>query len=125
MGFKDNVINWFEIPAKDIDRAVKFYNDIFNADLKVVDFNGTKMAIFSEDYTKTGGAILQNEFSEPSKTGTTVYFSGGNDLSDVLSKVNNAGGQVVTEKTKISDEYGYFGIFIDSEGNKVGLHSMS
>ena len=38
--------------------------------------------------------------------------------------MSDAGGKVAVPKTKISDEHGFFAIFIDSEGNKVGLHSM-
>ncbi|NIP38765.1 MAG: VOC family protein [Candidatus Dadabacteria bacterium] len=125
MPFSDKVLNWFEIPAKDIDRAVKFYNDIFEANFEIIDFQGNKMAFFTDDYTKTGGALVQNEYSVPAQTGTRVYFSGGNDLSGVLSRVTGAGGKVIFDKMKISDEYGYYGVFEDTEGNHVGLHSNS
>ena len=71
-----------------------------------------------------GGAIVQGDGYVPSQKGTLVYLNGGKDLSVVLNRVENAGGEVVLPKTKINDEHGYFAIFLDCEGNKVALHSM-
>jgi predicted enzyme related to lactoylglutathione lyase len=70
-----------------------------------------------------GGALIQHEMHVPSEKGTLVYLDGGADLSVALGKVAAAGGQVVKPKTSIG-EHGYCAMFVDSEGNRVGLHSM-
>jgi hypothetical protein len=57
-------------------------------------------------------------------TGTTVYLDGGNDLSVPFSRVENAGGKVILPKTAIGENRGFIALFIDTEGNKVGLHSI-
>ena len=120
-----NVINWFEIPATKLDRAVKFYETILKNTLKVEDFMGMKMAVFPHNEGKsTGGALVEAEHFVPSDTGTIVYMNAGDDLSTILSRIEGADGKVVMPKTSIGEQ-GYIAMFIDSEGNKVGLHSMN
>jgi predicted enzyme related to lactoylglutathione lyase len=118
-----NALNWFEIPATDIKRAVKFYSTILDVDLEVLEpMPGFQMAMFpAED--GVGGDIVQGEGYTPSTEGSIVYLDGGEDLAVALAKVEGAGGQVLVPKTDIG-ENGFFAYFLDTEGNKVGLHSM-
>ena len=120
-----NALNWFEIPAADMARAMKFYSAILDANLQAFEmFPGFQMAMLPYEPGKgVGGAIVQGEGYQPSTTGTIVYLNGGNDLSAVLDRVEAAGGQVLAPKASIGAE-GFVGFFLDSEGNKVGLHSM-
>jgi hypothetical protein len=120
-----NVINWFEIPATDIDRAVEFYKNVLGGEFHQEEMYGIKMAFFPmEDQMQgVGGAICSGEGYKPSLDGTRVYLNGGEDLAKPLSKVEAAGGKVVMPKTKINDEIGYMAFFIDSEGNNVAFHS--
>jgi uncharacterized protein len=71
-----------------------------------------------------GGGIVQGEGFEPSATGSLIYLNGGDDLSVPLSKVEAAGGKIVLPKTAIGPN-GYMAHFMDTEGNKVALHSMN
>lgn len=84
---------------------------------------GFDMGFFPSQRGEVSGAVVAGEGYVPGDKGTLVYLNGGDDLNTVLSKVETAGGKVAVPKTKITDEYGYFAIFIDTEGNKVGLHS--
>ncbi|MBV7330981.1 VOC family protein [Chloroflexi bacterium TSY] len=119
-----SAVNWFEIPVSDINRAGKFYDTIL--DTKLVNFDaapGMAMKMFPAE-GGTGGAIVQGDVNKPSSSeGTLVYLNGGDDLSIVLDRVEGAGGQVSMPKTSIG-ENGFIGMFVDTEGNKVGLHSM-
>jgi predicted enzyme related to lactoylglutathione lyase len=119
-----NALNWFEIPTSNLDRAMKFYSAIFGVELTSMETTpGYKMAIFpAED--GVGGALLQGEGYVPSTEGTLVYLNGGENLSEVLNKVEGAGGKILVPKTAIGKN-GFFAFFLDTEGNKVGLHSMS
>jgi len=118
-----NAINWFEIPASNFDRAVKFYREVLAAEMPPNDFMGNKMAFFPYEQGEVSGAVCAGEMHKPSPEGALVYLNAGQDLSPALSRVEPAGGKVMVPKTKVSDEVGYIAIFQDSEGNRVALHS--
>lgn len=117
-------LNWFEIPATDFARALAFYTAVLDAQIQV-DPN-RQYAYLPSDPQKGGfgGAIAFGENYVPAMTGTTVYLDGGNDLSVPLGRVESAGGKVILPKTSIGGNAGYIALFIDTEGNKVGFHSM-
>lgn len=120
-----NAINWFEIPVRNFDEGKKFYETIFGTDMQLMEAMGMKSAFFPADMETGGvsGCILQGDGYEPASKGTLVYLNGGDDLSVVLSKIEAAGGKIVLPKTAIGP-HGFMAHFIDTEGNKVGLHSM-
>lgn len=126
MAFK-NAISWFEIPATDLDRATKFYESIFGISLIVMDMPNIKMRMFPlEDMMGVGGAIVDSGgFHKPSSTdGPLIYLNGNPDVQRVLDKVEAAGGKIFLPKTEISPEYGFMAVIIDTEGNRIGLHSI-
>jgi len=122
-----NAINWFEIPVNNYERAKKFYSDILG--IEIMDYHmpekNMKYGMFPYDMENggVGGAIVQMNEMKPSTEGSTVYLNGGNDLNVALSKVEAAGGQIFMPKMDI-DENGFIAQFIDTEGNRVALHSM-
>jgi len=118
-----NALNWFEIPVSDMNRAAKFYNTILGVEIQVQAMPGDGQMGFLPSSEGVRGAIVQGEGYAPSQQGTLVYLNGGDDLSTVLGKVEAAGGNVLAPKTSIG-EYGFIAYFADTEGNKVGLHSM-
>jgi predicted enzyme related to lactoylglutathione lyase len=125
MEMTTNAISWFEIPVSDFDRAKEFYGTIFDFDMPVMDMGPTRMGfLLSEQGVGVGGAIVHGEGAVPSSTGSLVYLNGGADLSVVLGRVTGAGGSIIVPKTDIGSGFGNFALFIDTEGNKVGLHSM-
>jgi hypothetical protein len=127
MTFKD-AISWFEIPAVDLDRAQKFYEAIFETQLIPMDTPNIQMRMFpvADMMTGIGGAICKAEgFYKPSATdGPLIYLNGNPDVQNVLNRIEAAGGKIVVPKTEISPEYGFMAVFIDTEGNRIGLHSI-
>ena len=119
----ENLINWFEIPAGDFKRAVTFYKSVLGLEIKETEMFGTKMGFLPTDGKNVSGAIVQGEDYKPSSDGVVAYLNGGNDLQKVLDKVASNNGKVIVPKTQISPEMGFFGMFIDSEGNKMAVHS--
>ena len=117
-----NFISWFEIPAIDFQQAVNFYNHIFGITMEQSISDTTAMAFFPVN-NGVGGAIVAGSGSVPSTSGALLYLNGGNDLNNVLNKVETAGGRIIMPKTLINEDSGYFAIFIDSQGNKLALHS--
>lgn len=120
-----NAINWFEIPVNDFDRSKKFYEAILDAEMQPMEAMGMKSAFFPAELQTggIGGCIIQGTGYEPSETGALVYLNGGEDLSVPLSKVEVAGGKILMPRTAIGSN-GFMAYFSDTEGNKVGLHSM-
>lgn len=120
-----NTLNWFEIPATDFARAKAFYATVL--DVQIQDDSNPQMQyayLPSEPQNGGfGGAIASGENFVPSMTGTTIYLDGGNDLSLPLGRVESAGGKVILPKTSIGNN-GFIALFIDTEGNKVGFHSL-
>lgn len=114
------LISWVEVPATDIKRSVKFYNSVLNLNLEVLDFGTEQMACFPNGE----GAISVAKDFNPSSDGVIVSFFVKDNMDDVLENIWNAGGKVVKPKTKIEAEgRGYFALFIDTEGNRLGLYS--
>ena len=120
-----NAINWFEIPVDDFDRAKMFYERLFDYDMPVMDLGPSRMGMLPFDHAQggIGGAIVKVEDFLPARQGTLVYLNGGDDLTTVLKRVDDAGGKVLIEKTLITSEIGYFATILDVEGNRVALHS--
>ena len=122
-----NAISWFEIPALDLDRAQKFYEIIFDIQMIPMDMPQLQMRLFPiEDPMNIGGAICNSgDFYRPSSdSGPLVYLNGNPDVQLILDKVKVAGGTVVIPKTQISPEHGYMAVFLDTEGNRIALHSV-
>ena len=121
-----NAVNWFEIPATNFDRAVDFYKSLFSYEFHMANMMGTDMAFFPGDNKNQGatGAIVRGDGYTPTEKGALIYFTAGTDLNDVLKKVEGAGGKVSLPKTSIG-ENGFIAHVIDSEGNKIGLHSLN
>lgn len=122
-----NAISWFEIPATDLDRAAKFYETIFGFTLNPMDLPNIKMRIFPiDDMTGVGGALVDSGgFHKPSATdGPLIYLNGNPDVQHVLDKVEAAGGKIMVPKTEISPEYGSMAVILDTEGNRIALHSV-
>lgn len=124
----DNAISWFEIPATDIDRAQKFYETVFQIKMQPMDFQSTKMRMFPIDdpMKGIGGTIIDSGgFHKPSATdGPLIYLNGNPNVQIFLDRVEAAGGKIMVPKTEISPEYGYMAVFLDTEGNRVALHSV-
>lgn len=119
-----NALNWFEIPVADFVRAKGFYEKVLGIAIERMVMGPVTMGMLSSDPNAVGGAIVQGDGGSPSKNGTIVYLHGGDDLGPMLARVEQAGGSVVVPKTEIGNDFGFFAHFVDTEGNKVGLHSM-
>lgn len=118
-----NIINWFEIPTTDLDRASKFYEVVLATSLKREHFagNDTDMAIFQGAEKSVGGALIADKRRKPVADGAVVYLHAP-DLDASLARIEQAGGSVVLPKTDIGDP-GFIALVRDTEGNVVGLHS--
>ncbi len=116
-----NYISWFEIPVYDMRRAAIFYNTIYNMEMEVVPNGEFTMAYFPVD-SGIGGALIQGPGCFPSDVGVLIYLNAGDDMDNILGRIELAGGRIIMSKTLIGGNGGYFALFVDSEGNRLALH---
>lgn len=122
-----NVVGWFEIPVTDMPRAIRFYETVFGYTLHFQTVGDEEMAWFpwSEEGVGASGSLVKHEEKyKPSANGTIVYFSSpSGDLANELERVEKAGGRLLQDKTLITEEIGYMSLVLDSEGNRIAIHS--
>jgi|SRR5690554_2118390 len=119
----NNLISIVEIPTAEFSRAVKFYQSVLSVNIEEVDMDGTQMGVLPNEEGTVNVCLVKGDDYKPTTDGTVVYLNAGNDLQPMLDKVEQNGGQVIVPKTEISPEMGFFALFIDTEGSKLGLHS--
>lgn len=120
-----NAINWFEIPALDLDRAFTFYSTVLNNNVRKGTFNNNELILFNVPFATgeaVGGSIVVREDLKPTKDGGVIYLNAFGKLTDAVSRVQQAGGQVLVPLIDLG-KFGFSAIIIDSEGNKIGLLS--
>lgn len=125
-----NVINWFEIPVLDTERAKKFYETIFDIKMTTRHFpeSNEELIFFPFDPNikqalsgRVTGVLSKSPDRKPSKKGVFIYLNASPKIQNVIDKVEMAGGQIIIPKTEAP--FGLFSIILDSEGNRIGLHS--
>lgn len=114
------LIDWFEIPTTDFERAVGFYQQVLAVSLHPETMNGMQMAIFPHE-AQPGGALVHAEFFKPSADGCVIYLY-TDTLDDTLARIADAGGQTCFGPMELPNNIGRIALFIDSEGNRIGLH---
>ncbi|HSM48445.1 MAG TPA: VOC family protein [Draconibacterium sp.] len=125
---KNNVVGWLEIPVSDMERAIRFYENVFDFKLERHLMGPLDMAWFPwiPEGSGSGGSLVHYPAAyKPSTDGVLIYFTAhSGDLANELSRVEAAGGQILQGKTEISKNHGFMALLIDSEGNRVALHSL-
>ena len=120
-----NLISIVEIPVTDFPRAVTFYQNVLGLAIEEMEMDGVKMGVLPNDEGTVNVVLAKGNDYKPASGGAVLYLNAGKDLQPTLDKVGKNGGQVIVPKTQISPEMGYFALFIDTEGNKLGLHSAN
>jgi predicted enzyme related to lactoylglutathione lyase len=122
-----NALNWFEIPVTDTARAKEFYETIFDIQMETQEMMGMEMTFFPYDMEaqagKVSGALVKGEMMKPGLDGAIVYLNGNPAIQTIVDKIEAAGGKVIMPKTLITEQIGYMAFFVDTEGNRLGLHA--
>lgn len=126
MNPNDNIVNWFEIPVEDFQRAKNFYQIIFSMEMGDALVMNMQMAFFPSENGngKVGGALVKSEMHKSNTEGVLVYLNANPDISAVLGRIEDEGGIIMMNKTSINDGAGFIAIFLDTEGNRIGLHAQ-
>jgi uncharacterized protein len=120
-----NPVGWFDIHVSNIDRAKKFYETVFNFQLVDLPVEWGKQSLFPFNHQSLNisGALVEKADMTPNGNNTVVYFE-TEDCTAEEKRIEAAGGKVITPKMSIG-EFGFVSIFMDSEGNTIGLHSRN
>ncbi len=116
--------NWIEIPVHDLNRAGAFYEAVLGVELAKMSLGPIQYALFPTEDRFNSGALAQGEGYKPSTDGAILYLDGSAGIDGLLDRVRAAGGQILLPKTYLSPEAGYIGMFLDTEGNRVGFQQM-
>ncbi len=120
-----HAINWFEIPALDLERAFQFYSTVLNGNVRKGTFGNGDLILFNVPFATgeaVGGSIVVRPDLKPTTDGGMLYLNAFAKLSEAVSKVAAAGGQVLVPEINLG-KFGFAAVIIDSEGNKIGLLS--
>lgn len=124
---KNNIITWVEIYVEDMERAKKFYKDVFGQELQAMPMEGSTDEMYAfaweDDAPGAAGALIKSETRKPSDSGTLAYF-GCSNCDELLLKVESAGGKVLMPMTD-AGEFGTFAQFTDTEGNTIGVFASN
>jgi len=116
-------LSLFEIPTSDISRAILFYETILDIDIEKIELPGMEMGIFPCEEQRVTGILIKGQGYKPSTQGVTIYLDGGDNLQIILDKIEKNKGKILIPKTAHADESGFFALFLDTEGNRLGLNS--
>ncbi len=116
-----NQIVWCDIPVKDLDRAIKFYSDVLGDKVSKETVGDMSFGLLPCSGPNVAGCLVTN--AKPSTDGPMIYLNCDKRLDDAVAKVEKNGGQILQPKHSIGP-HGFRAIVLDSEGNRVALHSM-
>jgi uncharacterized protein len=128
MELNRNVVGWFEIPVANMERGIKFYESVFGLKLERQEMGELDMAWFpfADVPGSPGSLVCHKDFYKPSTDGVLIYFTcHSGDLSNELLKVESVGGKILMPKKLITEDVGYMALCVDTEGNRIALHSRS
>ena len=119
-----NPVGWFDIYVSNIDRAKKFYETVFNVQLTDLPIEWGKQSLFpfNQALPNISGALVEKADLIPTGNNTVVYFETEDCITEEKT-IEKLGGKIIRPKISIG-EFGFVSIFIDSEGNTIGLHSL-
>jgi len=118
-----NAISWFAIPVEDLERARTFYSTLLDITMPDLETPGGTCAVFPQMESGISGSLNPfMGFKPTADSGVTIWLTAGDDLQVSLDRVEAAGGKVLQKKEQIG-EFGHIAMILDTEGNRVGLHS--
>jgi predicted enzyme related to lactoylglutathione lyase len=117
-----NTLCWTDIPVIDLNRAIAFYSKVLNEPTTLQKGDACNFGLLPHTGTNASGCLVVGSESKPSRSGPLIYLSAHGRLDDAVRAVSEYGGEVLEPKHAIGP-YGFRAIVIDSEGNRIALHS--
>jgi len=122
LNMSQNTLCWTDIPVVDLNRAIAFYSKVLNEPTTLQKGDATEFGLLPHTGTNASGCLVVDKDRKPSQDGPLIYLSVHERLDDAVSAVAAHGGKVLEPKHSIGP-YGFRAIIVDSEGNRIALHS--
>jgi len=119
--YHDNRMVWADIPVSDLTRAIHFYHQVLNVTVEKVQLEKMELAII--EHNAGNGACLVPDKENISAKGCLIYFNTDGRIKEAVKQTQACGGSILQDTHSIG-EHGYRAIVLDSEGNRIALHSM-
>ena len=121
-----NTLVWFDMPVEELDRAMRFYSAVLGCAIPKQEFSGMAFAVLPHEEGATSGCLVPNSErtdNKPSAHGPLVYLNCQGRLEEAVVAVAPNGGKVLQPRHPIGP-HGFRAVVLDSEGNRIALHSM-
>ena len=120
---------WTDIPVTNLDRAIKFYSAVLGKEVSKMSESGFEYGLLPHEEQNASGCLCVNSDSvgnknQPSQNEPLIYLSVEGRLNDAVKATRANGGTVLEEKQQIGP-HGVRAIIVDSEGNRIALHSST
>jgi predicted enzyme related to lactoylglutathione lyase len=120
-----NTMVWADIPVTDMDRARAFYAAVLEAEIPLMDGAHGDVALLPMDGGAVSADLVRDEHQKPGLGGCTIYLDSRGDPAGMIERAVAAGGEVLMPVTSMGEMVGFIGFFLDSEGNRIGVHLSS
>mgnify|MGYP005819504797 CR=1 FL=1 len=120
----NNQIVWVDIPVTDLDRAIAFYSAVLAGEIKKESFEHFQFGLLPHADTSVSGCLVLSPKDHIHDTGPLIYFNVDGRLDDAVAQAKKFEVNIIEEKFMMG-EHGYRAVIIDSEGNKIALHSST
>lgn len=117
-----NRLVWFDIPVADLDRSAAFYAAVLGIKVHKEKYGDYNFCVLDHQDGNGGCLVLAPE--NVSKAGTLCYLNASGRIRDAVAQVARHGGQVIEPIHPIGP-HGFRAVVIDSEGNRIALHSQT
>jgi len=117
-----NRLVWFDIPVANLDRASAFYSAVLGIGVSKEQFDNFTFCVFAHG-DGNGGCLIEKA-ADVTEKGILCYFNVDKRIKAAVDAVEKNGGRIV-EGVHSLGPHGFRAIVIDSEGNRIALHSMT
>ena len=118
--YKHNRGVWFDIPVAELDRARDFYSAVLGVGVAKETFGETSFCVIDHE-DGNGGCLVINP-DNVSQRGALLYLNTDGRIRDALAQAEKHGGSIIEPLHSIGP-HGFRAIVLDSEGNRIALHS--
>ena len=118
-----NQVVWVDIPVVKLDRAIRFYSAVIGMQVEKSEYPGGAIGRLPHKDNEVGGCLFESDKVKPSADGPLVYLNVHGRIDEAVEAVEPCGGKIMKAKESIGP-FGFRAIVLDTEGNRIALHSM-
>ncbi|MFQ3568454.1 MAG: VOC family protein [Aggregatilineales bacterium] len=119
-------IVWAEVPVRNLDRAVQFYQTVFDVRPAATPQDGARRTTTLTPFGNAGVpgfSLNRTKRFNPGDHRPLIYLDAGEDMTVYLRRIDQAGGHVIMPRTSLDGEAGSYATFLDTEGNLLALYA--